>query len=255
MESGSFSGKTGEKTHETRSETLWGIWITGSKVISAGLAVFGFYGFSVAAAQYLALYAHMPRYLMAFSSGLLLYTFAWFMFIRPRQDFWKTVEHELTHALFAILFMQKVRSIHIERNGDSEIRVDQSQQNWFVGLVPYLFSPTLFTALLIKLSFPVEYQGLPNMFLGAALMFHVIGTIRQFNRLQPDIRSNGMLFSLAMVISVNMIWVGICLASLRGEWRDVFDFFALGSRYTMESLMGVFLIVLQPITDFVSRFR
>ncbi len=250
MESSSIPGqKDRVDVLKTRS-----IWYTIGRILFGALSLLGILGFSIATGRYLAMHLQIPRYLVAFTSGVSLYSLAWFLYLRPRGDFWKTVEHEITHAVFALLFLQRVRSIHIERDGDSHIRVDNVRQNWFVGLVPYLFSPLLFMALLIKLSFPVAYQSLPNVFLGAALMFHLIGVIRQFHRLQPDIRSNGMLFSILVVVCFNLIWIGVCLASLRGEWQNVFDYLMVGSESSWQVFLDVTSVIWKPIDSLIKRF-
>lgn len=121
--------------------------------------------------------------------------------------------HELTHALAAKLCLGKVQAFKIDLNGGY---VETDADNLFIALSPY-FIPLwmcvwLMVLWLVKFVYPFEeweawfYAGF-----GFWWSFHLYWTAWVIPREQPDMLENGVLFSLLLIMIMN---IGILLVVL-----------------------------------------
>ena len=166
-----------------------------------------------------------PRALAFIVSGILLYSLVWRPFGRKR---WKTdwllnVEHELTHALFAILTFHRIKSFQVTRTGGKVEVIGGS--NWLIALAPYFF-PTaplclLFLSLLMPLASVLPWTGL---FLGFAMAYHVRSTWIETHGAQTDFKQAGKKFSVVFLPSANLIAFGTIASFGIDGWDGVTAF-------------------------------
>lgn len=121
--------------------------------------------------------------------------------------------HELTHAIAAKLCMGKVRKLKIDINGGY---VETDADNLFIALSPY-FVPLWMICWLLVLwginfvhPFP-EWEAWFYSGGGFWWSFHLYWTLWVIPREQPDMLENGLLFSLLLIMIMN---IGILLALL-----------------------------------------
>lgn len=121
--------------------------------------------------------------------------------------------HELTHALAAVISLGKVQTLRIDLNGGY---VETDADNLFIALSPY-FVPLWMCCWLLALwganalfPFP-EWSAWFYAGLGFWWCFHLYWTIWVIPREQPDMLENGLLFSLLLIMVMN---IGILLAIL-----------------------------------------
>ncbi len=114
--------------------------------------------------------------------------------------------HELTHALWALLFGKRVKAIKVRKSGG---HVVLSGTNSLITLAPYFFP---FYAV-IWLGFATvanrwRTSVVPSWLLasgfGAAYAMHVLMTAKVLRFRQPDIESEGYLFSAVVVALGNL---------------------------------------------------
>lgn len=116
--------------------------------------------------------------------------------------------HELTHAFWAVLMGARVSKLKVGKNGGS---VQTNKTNWVIMLAPYFFPfyAMVFIALfyLLNVFWPLRsYMALLFFFVGLGWSFHVTFTLMMlFNTRQPDIQSQGTLFSLAIIYCMNIL--------------------------------------------------
>jgi len=125
----------------------------------------------------------------------------------PKPMWLYVVGHELTHALWAWLFGARVKAFKITRNGGHVI---VSKTNWLITLAPYFFPiyavvwGGLFGLLDTLFSNFMDKAWL--LFgLGITYTFHLTLTGYVLRARQPDLRREGILFSITVIWLGNLI--------------------------------------------------
>ena len=154
------------------------------------------------------------------------FSLIWFLFLSRKESFWSVVEHELTHAVFALMFFKKVRTINADRRKGGLVKVEGG--NFVIALAPYFFPLLSVIIIAVKPLIFSTYQWLLNGLLGFTLMFHLLYLLNEFHPSQPDLRQTGFLFSTVVVLFLNLFFIGLSLASLQGQWTNMVDFVRLG---------------------------
>lgn len=145
----------------------------------------------------------------ALLAGYFLWLGMWFVLPRPVRAY--VAAHELTHALWGLLFGARVRDVRVTSGGGS---VRLSKSNLLITLAPYFFP--LYTVLVVLLrlllSVFVEPVPLPLLWLflvGFTWSFHVTFTVQSLLTHQPDIQEYGWLFSYTVIYFFNLAGVGL----------------------------------------------
>lgn len=151
--------------------------------------------------------------------------------------------HELTHAIFVYGCLGKVSGIGIERDSG---RIEggyivTNKTNFLIALSPY-FVPfwSLVAFLVFMVSgwvFEIPYRDPAMHFcLGAGWSFHLLWTLWMIPQDQPDLKQNGMFFSLVFIAFANVLILAalFCMAlgydafvSYFHRWWDIFKATAL----------------------------
>lgn len=169
-----------------------------------------------------------PTPVMAFTFGLVAYFAAWHLIFRRRLfgTFFSTLEHELTHAIFALATFHPVRKLRstFTQGGHVEYLLYKSQGNWLITISPY-FVPTLSFALMLVLAFvPPDYRGWTEWLLGAVTAYHINSTMQETRLVQPDLQKVGYLFSFLFLPAANVIAFGIIVAFSHAGIGGVMNF-------------------------------
>ncbi len=142
-------------------------------------------------------------------AGYALWLIIWFMLPQPARAY--VVAHEMTHALWALLFGARVRGMRVTAAGGS---VRLSKTNLMITLAPYFFP--FYTVLVLLLRWAVErmVQPIPLPFVWLFLVgltwgFHLCFTVQSLLTRQPDILEYGRVLSYAVIYLFNLL--GICL--------------------------------------------
>lgn len=146
---------------------------------------------------------------LALLGGYFTWLLLYLCVVRPMHAYvWA---HELTHALWGLLFLAKIHSIRVKPTGGA---VSLSKTNVLISLAPYFFPFYTMVVLLIRwiIAFwiPMDPYQLVWLFLvGLTWGFHCTFTVQTLLIRQPDIVENGRVFSLALIYLLNL--AGICL--------------------------------------------
>ena len=130
--------------------------------------------------------------------------------------------HEVTHAIFIHLCFGKVGRIHVTADGGY---VMTNKTNALIALSPY-FIPlwsvvVLLVSTLVSLLIEVPYHDQALYFLlGVTWAFHLLWTVWMIPRDQPDLKENGIFFSLVLIYLVNaaLFYIILCSAPVY-TWR------------------------------------
>ena len=152
-------------------------------------------------------------------SGIALWAVIW-LFLPPLTRTY-VLGHELTHALWAVLFGGKASGLKVTDRGGS-VRV--SKNNVWVTLAPYFFPLyTFLVALVWLLSAGLvpavrPYSPLFTFWIGLTWSFHLTFTLRFLAYNQPDVREHGRLFSYVLIFALNALSIGAALVAV-SSWN------------------------------------
>lgn len=163
-----------------------------------------------------------------FIAGCLTYFVFHLLFKKPILTY--VVGHELTHAVFAVLFGGSVKSFQASDRGG---RVTISKSNFIITLAPYFFPLYTFFALICywiaRISEANSVTINVLVFIsGATFMFHVILTFIFLQEDQADIREHGHVFSYPLIYLFNTIFAAFIVYIYLAENMDYLLFMAGG---------------------------
>lgn len=120
--------------------------------------------------------------------------------------------HELTHAVMAILSGGKVREIYV--SGRKGGFTTFTKGNALVYLAPY-FLPlyAILLTVLLKLS-KSEYRKIFLVLIGFSISFHILMTIYSIKQGQSDLKEQGVIYSLGLILMMNSMILGALLGLL-----------------------------------------
>jgi hypothetical protein len=198
----------------------------GKKVlkIALGIAILPFCaGFTWQLGSNIFSIAYKPLLVYYFIGGGLSYLALHFLFKQPILTY--VVGHELTHALFALLFGGSVKAFHATERGG---QVTITKSNFLITLAPYFFP--LYTCVALILHAAVSAAGHPGpaaalIFLsGASFAFHLVLTLIFLGSDQKDIREEGAFFSLPLIYLFNVIFCALLIHLLLAQKNDFLDY-------------------------------
>jgi hypothetical protein len=151
-----------------------------------------------------------------FAGGFLSYVGMHLLFKKPILSY--VVGHELTHALFALLFGGSVKAFHASEKGG---QVQITKSNFIITLAPYFFPLYTFAALgAYGLARAADAPMLEPWFVliaGAAFAFHVILTFIFLQTDQNDIAEHGAFFSYPLIFLFNILLTALLVRLLLAQ--------------------------------------
>jgi hypothetical protein len=172
-----------------------------------------------------------------FFAGGLTYITIHILFRKPVLTY--VIGHELTHALFALLFGGAVKSIHASDRGG---RVTITKSNFIITLAPYFFP--LYTSLALVLYWTAraaEARGIAIDILiflsGATFALHLVLTFVFLQTDQNDIRDEGAIFSYPLIFLFNIAFAAFLMKVYLADNMDYLGFLTGGIMRTAEFLL------------------
>lgn len=137
--------------------------------------------------------------------------------------------HEVTHAVFVYLCGGRVTGIGVSSTGGY---VTTTKTNLLIALSPYFvpFWSVVVAAIYLLLKFAVGFDPVWDRALYCALgltwTFHMVWTLWMIPKDQPDLRENGTLLSLVVILLGNLLVLTLLLCITgRGGIRENFEGF------------------------------
>ncbi len=130
------------------------------------------------------------------------------------------IEHEVTHSVFAIFSGAKLKKFSVKKDNGSVV-VDKT--NTLITLAPYFFPFfaisffLLWKSLLYFYPLFIKYSLIFYGISGALLSFHFFMTVSAVFHGQPDIKSEGVIFSLVFIFIVYIFLSVFFIKLLFGE--------------------------------------
>ena len=128
--------------------------------------------------------------------------------------------HELTHAIFVVLYRGKVTEFHVSADGGY---ITTNKTNLIIALSPY-FVP--FWAVVAAICYGSvrhfaalgpEWDRALYSLLGLTWTFHMVWTLWMIPRDQPDLKENGTYLSLVVIYLANLLVLAGLLCIARGS--------------------------------------
>jgi len=207
--------------------------------------MFGIFGFIEVILHEIPLLYNQLRPLLSFVIGVLAFTILWIFYLSGKGHFWSTLEHELTHALFAILFLKKVHSISASRRKGGMISIEEG--NAVIALSPYIFplAPSIILIFLFLLPPPFELSLF--FLLGFAYQFHLINLFEEFHLGQPDLQKAGIFFSIITILFFNIVYVGLMISALDGKSSSFYQFIWDGTAMSLNYMFIFFSFAMDQL--------
>ena len=143
--------------------------------------------------------------------GIAAFAMSWFALSHPVRMY--VLGHELTHALWGLLFGARPSDVRVSASGGS---VRLTKTNMLITLAPYFFPFYTFVVIVVALVTYAFFRPLPFLplwlfLVGFTWSFHVLFTLETLGQRQPDVKLYGRIFSWTFIFLVN---VGIVLVWL-----------------------------------------
>lgn len=146
--------------------------------------------------------------------------------LRRRMGWFEVFEHELTHALAALLFLRRVQNFAAGESGGAVTHSGNfggKVGDDFIGLAPYFLPTFTVVAVLLRPAFPGDWFPWYDGFIGLTLGFHLWTTLRETrSNWQPnwfpgtrgdatrsDIGRRGILFSSVYILAMTLCIHGV----------------------------------------------
>jgi hypothetical protein len=154
------------------------------------------------------------QWFVALGAGMAVWMLIYFLL--PRAMWVYVLGHELTHAIFAMLAGGKISSFQVSAKGG---HVVTDKVNWWITLSPY-FVPLyalIWMALWISVDFYYPLKAWqPVLYFGIGLLwcFHLTFTASMIHLGQTDLSSQGIVFSIVVILLTNLIFFLLLFAML-----------------------------------------
>lgn len=146
------------------------------------------------------------KWFLSLGAGMMTWLVIYFLL--PRTTWVYVLGHELTHALTAMMAGGKISSFQVSAKGG---HVVTDKVNWWITLSPY-FVPLyalIWMGLWISVDFyhPLKaYQPILYFGIGLFWCFHLTFTASMVRLGQTDLSSQGLIFSLVVILLTNLVF-------------------------------------------------
>ena len=137
--------------------------------------------------------------------GMIVYYALWkFLLERSNMSWLSTLEHEITHCLFAWLSFNKVTNIHVTLTSGGHMNY-AGYNNWLISIAPYFFPTLTFSLLIIQSWAGVSDPFIFQFFIGWSMTYHLLSTWEETHPNQTDLKEVGFLFAWLFLPSMNLL--------------------------------------------------
>ena len=167
-----------------------------------------------------------------FWGGVLLYVLCHHFLFSKRiwGSFLPTLEHELTHTIFAWITLHRVRGFHASWSKGGHVSYVGGVGNWLITIAPYFFPTFPLLCLLVGEFWPQFFVGRFDLVMGIFIGFQISSTLRETHAKQTDLQKVGFPFAVAILPALNFLSIGWLLAAVAGKrstmfWSEINDGF------------------------------
>jgi len=181
--------------------------------------------------------------------GMGSYFVLWlFVFRNIRGNWFLTIEHELTHTLFALLTFHKIVDFKASNSSGGYMQYSGvGNGNWLITIAPYFF-PTFSMIVIGFLYFAQsQYYFYITILLGYSISYHIHSTWTETDNNQPDIQEVGLTFAWLFLPSANMLALITIISAIP---YDRFDFIDI-----IHKLYNYILIIISQYSIWIEKIN
>ena len=178
--------------------------------------------------------------LIYFAIGIAFFAAVRVFFIM-RRGAAETMEHEMTHVLFALLTLHPVSHMEVKDAGGGSMTF-LGKGNWLIALAPYFFPLTAFTMVFFTLAVQQVSGYLPDWIfigLGAAVCYNLFSFAEQLHPRQTDFKVAGYLFTICFLPGANCLSFGTIFAFVERGFNGIIFFYRLLIYYSRQDFLYV----------------
>lgn len=178
--------------------------------------------------------------LLYFSVGLGLFA-AIRVMVLLRRGKAETLEHEITHTLFAMATLHPVSKIELKETGGGSMTFS-GEGNWLIAIAPYFFPLTAFTMVFFAIATKQLLGYFPEWIfigLGMTVCYNLFSFAEQTHIHQTDFKVTGYLFALCFLPGANCLSFGTIFAFTERGWKGILFFYELLSYYIRQDFQVV----------------
>lgn len=151
--------------------------------------------------------------LSLFIVGWVTYVALWQLVFSRRMagSLFSTMEHELTHAIFAWMTLHWVTGFKATWNRGGEVRYLGSG-NWLISIAPYWFPTLCIPVMCFMILETFQNTAVMSAILGVATAYHMTSTLRETHGEQPDLHTTGFVFAWMFLPTANLMAYGLIIA-------------------------------------------
>lgn len=141
----------------------------------------------------------------------------------------ETMEHEITHSLFAMLTLHPVHDLQVHDQGGGYMSF-KGEGNWLIAISPYFFPLSAYVMVFLAIAASQIVGYMPDWVfvgIGCAVAYNLISFATQLHPEQTDFKVAGYLFTLCFLPGANMLAFGVILAFVERGWNGIIFFFKL----------------------------
>ena len=184
------------------------------------------------------IYRHFDVYALLIY-GAIVYFILWFLWLRysAMMRWFSTLEHELTHVIFAILSLNRVTALNASSHNGGNMNY-QGYGNWIITLAPYFVTTLSLIILLILSLAKTSYHPTLLFIMGFSIAYHLQSTWYEMHRKQTDLQKSGWFFVWLFLPTANLLMLLILLTALPNDglstgrslsyvWQDMQQYWVL----------------------------
>ncbi len=149
----------------------------------------------------------------------------------------ETLEHEMTHVLFALLTCHPVTNMEVKDGGGGSMSF-LGKGNWLIAIAPYFFPLAALTMMFFCIAITRILGFTPEwvlIALGAAFCYNVFSFVEQIHPRQTDFKAAGYLFSICFIPGANFVMFGAIFAFIERGFSGMIFFFELVWFFTKQN--------------------
>ena len=154
-----------------------------------------------------------------------------------------TFEHEITHALVALLFFRKIHKFIVTSKRGGQVQYSGNFGGEFgtllIGLAPYYLPTCTLITVLIRPVIPAEWFPWFDVFIGATFAFHICSTPEETKhawtkrtfpgagdnkKTKSDIGKAGYIFAFLVIVGFGIFLTGLALQLIGSGYSGTWAF-------------------------------
>ncbi len=148
----------------------------------------------------------------------------------------ETMEHEITHSLFAMMTLHPVRHLEVSDTGGGFMTFS-GKGNWLIAIAPYFFPLTAFTMIFLSIAVNRIIGYTPDWVfigLGVAVCYNLFSFAEQLHPHQTDFKVAGYLFTILFLPGANCLAFGTIFAFVERGFNGIVFFYRLIYYYSRQ---------------------